>query len=85
MRGKVGESIRLNWEINKRKKRVKTKKKKKKKRENIGNGWMMWLYTDVAQQERNNNKCYVSAFKHIYIDIDFVLKSSPTLDPHMQT
>ena len=48
MRGKVGESIRLNWEINKRKKRV--KKKKKKKRENIGNGWMMWLYTDVAQQ-----------------------------------
>ena len=30
MRGKVGESIRLNWEINKRKKRVKKKEEEER-------------------------------------------------------
>ena len=40
----------------------KEKKKKKKKVSGIDD-----MAADVAQQERSNNKCYISAFRYIQI------------------
>ena len=31
------------------------------------------MVTDVAQQEHNNNKCYVSTFRYIYIEYRYRL------------
>ena len=68
MRGKVGESRTLSWEINKRKKKKKELKRRRRRRENVGK-WVYNMIADVVQQEHNNNKYYASTFRYIYIYI----------------
>ena len=38
------------------------------------------MAADMVQQKRNNNKCYVSTFRYIYIYIDLVLNKNNNKD-----